>query len=123
MSPIATTPHPIARALFAGGALMAAAAIALSAYASHVATPDAKAALQMAGMIGLAHGIALAALSPHAATRLARTALLAMLGGAVLFCGSLVAGHFHATSTALAPLGGGLMIVAWLLLAVAAWRG
>ena len=111
-----------ARALGAAGAVMAAAAIGLSAYAAHGGADGARAGLQTAGWFALAHGVALAALAPRAAPGVARSALVAMLLGAVLFCGSLAAAHFLGTPTVLAPFGGGLMMLAWLAYAFDAAR-
>ena len=106
------------RLLPAAGAVLAAAAVALSAYAAHVVDPAAQARLQPAALFAFGHGIALAALGPFAVRRLARLALAALLLGTLLFSGSLVLAHFLAISTVLAPFGGGLMILAWL-----AWAG
>lgn len=112
-------PHPstprMLRVLPAAGAVLAAAAVALSAYAAHVAEPAAGARLQSAALFAFGHGIALAAMGPLAVRWPARLALMNLLAGTLLFSGSLVAAHFFATSTAFAPLGGSLMILAWLL--------
>ena len=105
------------RVLAAGGAVLAALGVALSAYAAHVALDGGRAALQMAALFALVHGIALAALAPRASRQLARIALAAMLLGVLLFSGSLGAAHFLAAPTVLAPYGGSLMILAWLLYA------
>ena len=43
--------------------------------------------------------------------------------GVLLFAGSLVAAHAFGLPTRLAPLGGSLMILGWLLHAAAAARG
>lgn len=102
------------RIVSAGGALLAAAGVGLSAYAAHVALDEGRAALQMAALFALVHGVALAALAPHATRRLRRVALAAMLLGVLLFSGSLGAAHFLAAPTVLAPYGGMLMILAWL---------
>ena len=122
MKPTAAPPVDGSRGLTAAGALMAAAAIALSAYAAHGAAGDAQASLQLAGGFALVHGVALAGLAPRAGRGWARAALQAMLLGAWLFCGSLAAAHFFGTPTLLAPLGGGLMILAWLVVAIDAMR-
>jgi uncharacterized membrane protein YgdD (TMEM256/DUF423 family) len=68
------------------------------------------------------HGIALAALAPRAANALAVIALAGLLLGTLLFSGSLVGAHAVGMPTSLAPFGGGLMILAWLLWAVDAGR-
>ena len=110
------------RALAAGGALFAAVGVALSAYAAHVALGEGRAALQMAALFAFGHGIALAALAPRAVRTLAWLALAAMGLGVLLFSGSLGAAHFLGAPTTLAPVGGSLMILAWLVYAVDAMR-
>jgi uncharacterized membrane protein YgdD (TMEM256/DUF423 family) len=106
------------RMLSAAGALLAAAAVGLSAYASHGAAPEAQARLFVAAMFAFGHGLALAALGPQAAGRWATAALATMLLGVLAFSGSLAAAHFFGTSTRLAPAGGSLLMLAWLLVAV-----
>ena len=112
----------LARALAAGGAMLAAVGVGLSAYAAHVAAGEGQAAMQMAALFALVHGAALAALAPRATRWLARMALSAMALGVVLFSGSLGAAHFLAAPTTLAPYGGSLMILAWLVYAADALR-
>lgn len=112
---------PGSRLLVAAGALLAAAAIALSAYAAHSADGEVKSHLQTAALFAFGHGIALAALTPQA-TRLARFSLAAMLLGVLMFSGSSAAAHFLGAPTTLSPYGGSLMILAWLVFAVAALR-
>lgn len=110
--------------LAATGSLLAAAAVALSAYSAHAPglEAEARAALANACLFALVHGIALAALSPLAVRRLAMFGLLAILAGTLLFSGSVIAGHLLGTSTALAPAGGLLLIGGWLLHAFGQWR-
>lgn len=117
-----TSSPPTTRALVVAGALLAALAVALSAYAAHVADPAAQSRLQMAALFAFGHGIALAALAPAAARRLARIALAALLVGVLLFAGGLASAYFLGTSTRLLPFGGSLMILAWLLYAADAAR-
>lgn len=107
---MSTTSLPTTRALAVAGALLAALAVALSAYAAHVADPAAQSRLQMAALFAFGHGIALAALAPAAARRLARIALAALLVGVLLFAGGLASAYFLGTSTRLLPFGGSLMI-------------
>lgn len=107
-------PRPHLRLLAASGAMLAAVAVALSAYAAHATQAAARAPLYTAAAFALAHGIALAALAPRAATRLATLALATLLAGTLLFSGSLVARHLLGLPAGAAPLGGGLMILAWL---------
>jgi len=106
------------RGLAAAGAVMAGASVALAAYASHAGAPEARQALQSAALFLFGHGIALAALAPRTPRRLGRTALVALLLGTLLFSGSVVAGRLLGWPTAAAPLGGLLMIAAWLAWAV-----
>ena len=69
---------------FCGGAL-AAAAIALSAYAAHAAAGPDQSRLQTAALFAFGHGLALAAFAPRAASRGMRAALLALLAGVLQF--------------------------------------
>lgn len=115
-------PTRLPRWLAFNGALFAAAAVALSAYAAHGTEGAAQARLQTAAMFAFGHGIALAALAPVASRRLARAALLALYGGVLLFCGSLVFNVLAHWPTTLAPAGGLLLIGGWVLWAFAALR-
>jgi len=110
------------RALVAIGAVFAACAVALAAYASHGVDGEARMRLQTAAAFAFGHGIALAALAPHCARRLGVAALMALAVGTVLFSGSLASAHFFGSPTRLAPIGGSTMIVGWLLHAIDAWR-
>ena len=126
-------PQPRAgRAIFAAGALLAAADVGLRAWQAHGLegrlAPEAlelfgtarahqfqvAIGLLAAGLLRLLHGGRLAAL---AAAGLA-------LGGA-LFCGDLYRAAFRDDLATLgaAPAGGMLTLLSWLLLAAAAWRG
>lgn len=103
------------RVLAALGAVLAAASVALFAYAAHAAEPQVQASLDSAALFAFGHGIALAALAPRAGRRMAVLALGGLLLGTLLFSGSLAGAHAFGTPTSLAPFGGGLMIFAWLL--------
>ncbi|HUH89754.1 MAG TPA: DUF423 domain-containing protein [Lysobacter sp.] len=103
------------RGLAAAGAVLAAASVALAAYAAHVAEPGAQVRLQSAAWFAFGHGIALAALAPHAVRRFGRFALAGLLLGTLVFSGSLVGAYLFGAPTTLAPFGGGLMILSWLL--------
>ena len=120
----ATAPGPTAarRALVFAGAVVAAASVALSAYASHVAGGAGQMALLVGAAIGFGHGLALAALSGQARRRVALYALVAMLAGALLFSGGLAVAHFTGVAARTAPFGGSLLIAAWLAWAVDALR-
>ena len=105
------------------GGVLAAAAIALSAYAAHgVADAQAQANLHSAALYAFGHGIALAALGPRSERTLARTGLGLLLLGTLVFAGSLVAHAWWGTTTKPAPLGGIAMMLGWLLWAFDALR-
>lgn len=110
---------PARSALVAAGALLAAAGVALSAYAAHA---DGAARLQSAALMALVHGLALAALGRQAQGALGHAALLALLLGTLVFAGALLGGHVAGWSTRPAPIGGLLMIGGWLLYAIDALR-
>ena len=87
------------------GALCAAAAVALAAYAAHGTEGEAQTRLQLAAVFAFGHGLALAVLAP-----------------VLLFCGSLVLNVLAQWPTTLAPLGGTLLIGGWLLYAADSLR-
>ncbi|HEY0504230.1 MAG TPA: DUF423 domain-containing protein [Lysobacter sp.] len=113
---------PSARILAACGALLAAAAVAGSAYAAHAVQGLDQQRLHSAALFAFGHGIALTALAPRRPRALRTLALFVLLLGTVLFSGSLAAAVFAGMPTRFAPIGGGLMIMAWLLYAVDAAR-
>ena len=118
-----TPPIPRPNAwLAAGGALLAAISVALAAYASHAAQGPAQGRLQLAAAFAFGHGLALAALAPAMSRGLGQVALAALVAGVLLFSGSLAGAALAQWPTTLAPLGGVLMISAWLALAVAFLR-
>ncbi len=97
------------------GGLLAAAAVGLSAYASHgVTEPLAQSHLNTAAMFAFGHGVALAVLGSSQQNSVGKLVLYVLLLGTVLFSGSLVAGVLWGASTALAPVGGITLMVAWL---------
>lgn len=108
--------------LAANGALCAAAAVALSAYAAHAAQGPSQTRLQTAALFAFGHGVALAALAPQSQRLFARFALALLYLGVLLFSGSLVFNVLAQWPTTLAPLGGSLLIAGWLLYAVDAVR-
>lgn len=110
------------RWLAGNGALLAATAVALAAYASHGVDGVAQARLQTAALFAFGHGIALVALAPQADTWSTRAALLSLYAGTLLFAGSLVLGAIAQWPTTLAPMGGFLLIGGWLALAFDAMR-
>ena len=109
--------------LAAAGAVLAALAIGLSAYASHgVADLHARGNLQTASLYAFAHGAVLVMLAQAPARRLRWLALGGLLLGTLLFAGSLAAGALLGWPTGLAPFGGTLLMASWLLLAIDAFR-
>lgn len=120
--PMTDTSRPRRSWLAANGALCAAAAVALSAYAAHAAQGPAQARLQTAALFAFGHGVALAALAPRSARALRRFALALLYVGVLLFSGSLVFNVLAQWPTTLAPLGGCLLIAGWLLYAIEAMR-
>lgn len=109
------------RVLASLGAVMLAGSIGLSAYAAHAAGVEAR-SLYLAAAMAFGHGLGLVSLAPAARRRLTLLALSVALLGMLLFAGSLVAAHFLATPTRLAPAGGSLMIFGWLIYAADALR-
>lgn len=105
------------------GALLAAIAVGLGAYAAHgVADAHAQANLQTAALYAFGHGIALAALAAGTTRLLGRVALYLLLLGTLLFAGSLVASALAQLSSRLAPVGGIGMMLGWVLWALDALR-
>lgn len=110
------------RLLAAAGAAFAGAGVALSAYAAHAAEGTARTNLQTAALFALVHGVALAALSRQTPHRLGMVGLSMLLIGVLLFSGSLVAAHVFTGHAFIAPAGGSLLILGWLVYAVDAFR-
>ena len=107
---------------FCGG-LLAAAAIGLSAYASHgVSEPLAQSHLNTASLYAFGHGVVLVGLGASSVNQLGRGALYVLLLGTLLFSGSLVGNVLMHWPTRLAPAGGITLMGGWLLLALSALR-
>jgi uncharacterized membrane protein YgdD (TMEM256/DUF423 family) len=119
-------PGPAARLLRAFPPLLCAAGVGLGAYASHAAEGVDAHRLGLAALFAFGHGVALVALEGGArASRLSTLARIALLLGVLLFSGSLAGAALAGTPVALAPAGGSLLILGWLLLTVdraMAWR-
>lgn len=107
-----------ARWLVSAGAVLAAAAVALSAYAAHGVEGEAQTRLQTAAVFAFGHGIALAALARGSLRRLAWVALVAILCGTLLFSGALALAEIAGVRARTAPFGGSLLIAGWLLYAI-----
>jgi len=103
------------------GAAICSLSVALGAYASHAASAQDQHRFALAALFAFAHGLALIAMAARTST-LAGIGKLFLLGGIVLFSGSLAAAGFLATSTRAVPIGGSLLILGWLLAAADYWR-
>lgn len=108
---------PAAIAAFYGGL-----GVALSAYAAHGASGQRADWLGRAALFLLLHAPVVIALLGRRG-RLLAAARIGLLLGVTLFSGSLVGGALLDLPTKLAPAGGTLLILSWLLLAVALLRG
>ncbi|NIK39700.1 uncharacterized membrane protein YgdD (TMEM256/DUF423 family) [Xanthomonas arboricola] len=105
------------------GALLAAIAMGLSAYASHGVT-DAlvQSRLQLAALYAFGHGAVLAVLGATETRTLGRIGLYLLLLGTLLFAGSLAGGAVLHWPTSLAPVGGVSLMLGWVVLAIGALR-
>jgi uncharacterized membrane protein YgdD (TMEM256/DUF423 family) len=112
----------VPRGLAAFGALACGVAVALAAYASHGLEGQAAHRVGLAALFAFGHGLALLLLAPGAAARLRRIALCVLLAGLLLFAGSLLGAAFWALPTTLAPAGGLLLMLGWLMIAGDALR-
>ncbi len=107
---------------FCGG-LLAAAAIAASAYASHgVSEPLAQSHLNTAALYAFGHGVVLVGLGAATLNLLGRGALYVLLVGTLLFSGSLAGNVLAQWPTTLAPAGGITLMGGWVLLALSALK-
>src|SRR5205085_9680413 len=99
------------------GALACGSSVALGAYASHVAQAQDGKRLAIAALFAFGHGLALIVLGSRP-SRMASWSLACFALGIVLFSGSLALAVFFAAPTALAPMGGSLLMLGWGILAV-----
>lgn len=104
------------RATGFSAALVCALAVALAAYAAHAAQAQDRQRLALAAAFAFGHGLALLLLQSRSGA-LANAARACFLAGIALFSGSLAAAALLATPTTLAPFGGCLLILGWLLAA------
>lgn len=102
-------------------ALICGFSVALGAYASHAASAQDQHRFALAALFAFGHGLALLLMAARGST-LAGIAKLVLLGGIVLFSGSLAAAGFFSTTTRAVPLGGSLLMLGWLLAAIDYWR-
>ena len=114
-----------ARSLAVFGALNGAVAVAIGAFAAHGADAPAEALLKTAGHYQMVHGLlaVVCAMWPGA-TPLTRIAGWTAAAGGLVFAAVLssIALLDLRIMGVVAPLGGGLMILGWLMLAVASLR-
>jgi uncharacterized membrane protein YgdD (TMEM256/DUF423 family) len=111
------------RTLAACGALLAAASVALAAYAVHGAGTAHQGHLHVAAAVAFGHGLALATLARGMNGRIAAVPLWGLLLGTLLFAGGIASGVLLGSGAALAPIGGMTLILAWLGQALVTWRG
>jgi uncharacterized membrane protein YgdD (TMEM256/DUF423 family) len=107
------------------GALAGLSGVALSAYAAHVLTGAAQAAVNSAVEMQMFHALALlfVGLWARRGRRITHLAGLAFVVGIVLFSGSIYATHLRGLKlTQFAPSGGMTLMAGWLLLALSALR-
>jgi len=112
---------PPGSATAALGALLCAAAVAVAAYASHGATGEQASRLALAAAFAFAHGLGLIVLAARRTALAAGVRLLLVLGVAG-FSGGLCVAAWRGGSAPTAPIGGSLLILAWLLAAFDLWR-
>jgi uncharacterized membrane protein YgdD (TMEM256/DUF423 family) len=105
------------RLVSAIAALFCAISVALAAYAAHAAEGLAKQRLAIAAAFFFGHGLALLVLRAREG-RLALAARIGFLAGTICFAGSLARAALFGGPTLLAPVGGTLLILAWLLAAI-----
>jgi uncharacterized membrane protein YgdD (TMEM256/DUF423 family) len=109
------------------GALAGCGAVAMAAFAAHGVRDDANAAHIVASGVQMQgwHALALVGTGLWAPKggRLADAAGLAFAVGLLLFCGAVYSHGIAGVSWGiLAPTGGTLLMIGWLLLAASAWR-
>lgn len=112
------------RAALGGAGVFGATGVALAAYAAHAGTLDARhaAILQRGIEMQMWHALALLGAS-RVAGLAAGVAVWGFLVGTVLFCAAVDSFAFGADAIVrVAPFGGSLLILSWILLAVGALR-
>ena len=107
------------RMLAAFGALACGIAVGMGAYAMHAAlVAQNHERLAIAALFLFAHGLALATLAPAAMSRVRQIGLCVVMLGTLLFAGSLACAALLGMAPALAPFGGSLLMLGWLLVAL-----
>ena len=115
------------RGVTLAAALLGASGVALAAVGAHVTGESGAAAWQAANLMHLVHALALLGIAAFLHRGANRGWVLAgamMVLGVFLFSGSIYRAGLLGLDGAgpLAPLGGSLLILSWLVLGVAAWR-
>lgn len=111
--------RPLAPRLFAAaGALACGLAVALAAYASHGLAGEAAGRAGLAALFAFGHGLALQWLGRGEPGHLRLLACVALAIGMLLFTGSLAGAVFFGWPTRLAPAGGSLLMLGWVLAAI-----
>ena len=113
-----SAPGIAARVLRALPPVFCAIGVGLGAYASHAGEGADRTRLGLAALFAFGHGVALIALESGARpSRLGAIARVVLLLGVLLFAGSLALAGLAGWQPQLAPAGGSLLILGWLLLA------
>lgn len=100
--------------IFSGiGALLCAAAVALSAYANHGLEAESQQRMLLAAYFAFAHGLSLLVLARISDGKSQLGACGLMFIGLLFFSGSLASAAVWQTATTLAPAGGMALILAW----------
>lgn len=121
----AIVPHRLAtRTLRTLSPVLCAVGVGLGAYASHAGEGADRARLGLAALFAFGHGLALIALETGARpSRMGAVARASLLAGVLLFSGSLAIAALAGWQPQLAPAGGSLLILGWLLVAADRLRG
>ena len=99
------------------GALGCGIAVGISAYAMHATLTSVNhQRLVIAAVFLFAHGLAFASLAPGTRSRLRHAGFLALMIGTILFAGSLALAALLGIAPTLAPFGGSLLMLGWLLI-------
>ena len=104
------------RIVSALAALFCGISVALAAYGAHAADPQVGRRLSIAAAFAFGHGLALLVLRSREGA-LAIAARICFIAGTIGFCGSLVGAALAGLPTGLAPAGGMLLMLGWLLAA------